>query len=420
MLGRLVWQSFFRAKRRKALALASVAIGVGVASGLIGLVTHMGDLVAQDLRRFGANIIVRPDTKEVPIRYGGVTLGAGSVRLRESDLPRIKRNFWESNILAFAPYLHASVREPSSGKSFVLTGTWFEKKEEESGFVTGVRKASPWWEVEGEWIRDDGNEDTVLLGARLAASLDKGVGDAIEVVREDTRAGFRIVGIVRTGGPEEDQAFTRIGEVQDLLGEPGAVSVVRVSALTRPRPADLKPVERMTLEERERFFCCPYPSNVAAVIEEMLPGSKAEPIAAVTRVEGDLLRKVEAVAAGMGAIAIVGAVLGVLAAMAHTVASRRAEMALMLVLGARPSHVYGQIAVEGAALGLVGGAIGFLLGLGIISIGAAVLGIPAGAPLAVLPLALVISVLVVLGGTLPPTYRVLRCWPIQTLRAEGI
>ena len=128
MLGRLVLQSFLRAKRKKAIAVASVTIGVGVASGLFGLVTHMGDLVAEDLRRYGANILIRPDSREIPIRFGGVTLSAGARRLDESDLPLVKKNFWKHNILTFAPYLYAAVRDPKTGREFVLTGTWFERE----------------------------------------------------------------------------------------------------------------------------------------------------------------------------------------------------------------------------------------------------------------------------------------------------
>lgn len=418
MLGRLVLQSFLRAKRKKAIAVASVTIGVGVASGLFGLVTHMGDLVAEDLRRYGANILVRPDSREIPIRFGGVTLSAGARRLRESDLPLVKKNFWKHNILTFAPYLYAAVRDPKTGREFVLTGTWFEREIE--GATAGVREAAPWWDVRGEWIRDDGSDPSVLVGARLASALEIGIGDELQVDREGRRRSFRVSGIVHTGGDEEERAFTRLGEVQDLLGEPGAVSQVMVSALVTPEPKDVKPRHLMSQAEKERFDCTPYPKNVAQTIQERISGSRAEPIAAVTRVEGDLLRKVEALSVGMGAVAIIGAVLGVLAAMAQAIGARRGEMALMQVLGARRTQVLLQLTLEGSILGIVGGTLGFVLGVALMAGGAAVFGIPLGVPFAVLPLVLITSALVVLAGTLPHAIRALRAWPVGTLRAEGV
>lgn len=420
MLGRLVRQSFLRGRRRKALALVSVTLGVGVASGLFGLVTRLGDVVARDLRRFGANIVVSPDTREVPIRFGGVTLSAGSRRLDESDLTKIRGNFWKHNILAFAPYLYAVVREPRSSREFVLAGTWFHREVGGSDFATGVRETAPWWEIDGEWIQDEEGEGTILVGARLALALGVEVGGLLQVEREGRRGSFRISGLVLTGGDEEDRAFARLEEVQALLGEPGAVSQVMVSALTRPEPSHVKPKELMTAEERERFYCTPYPSNIARTIQERIPGSRAEPITARTRAEGDLLRKVEALSLGMGAMAIAGAVLGVIAAMAQAIGARRGEMALMQILGARRSQVLGQLALEGTILGLIGGVLGFILGATLAAAGAVLLGVPLGVPYSIFPLVLLVSTLVVLGGTLPHALRALRAWPVEILRTEGV
>ena len=421
MLTRLVVQSLVRGRRRKALAVASVAIGVGAASGLFALVTHLGDIVQEDLRRYGANISVRPKTTEVPLRFGGVTLGAGSARLSESDLSGIRENFWKHNILSFTPYLHAAVRDRRTGRAFVLAGTWFERElgEEAEAIVAGVRSVSPWWKVEGEWIRDEGEEAEVILGSRLAAALGVGIGDDVGIERDGKAMSMDVVGIVRTGGPEEEQAFTRLGIVQDLIDEEGAVSEVVVSALTMPEPKDLEPFDRMTPEEQERFLCSPYPQNVAETIEQAVRGARAEPIAAVVRVEGDLLRKMESISIGMGIVAVVAAVLGVLASMSQSIGARRPEMALMQVLGARRSQVFWQLALEGAVIGLLGGGTGFLLGVGLALSGEALLGVPLGVPLAVLPLVLIVSVLVVCAGTIPHAARALRAWPVRVLRAEG-
>ncbi|MCZ6602869.1 MAG: FtsX-like permease family protein, partial [Planctomycetota bacterium] len=93
---------------------------------------------------------------------------------------------------------------------------------------------------------------------------------------------------------------------------------------------------------------------------------------------------------------------------------------LMQVLGARRSQVLGQLALEGLILGLVGGAIGCIIGAVIVAAGASLFGIPMGIPFALLPLVLLISVSVVLLGTLPHAVRALRAWPVRTLRVEGL
>src|SRR5205823_7302506 len=60
MFVRLVYQSFFRQRRRKLLAGAAIMLGVGVATAMIAVATDVGDKMNRELRSYGANIIVYP------------------------------------------------------------------------------------------------------------------------------------------------------------------------------------------------------------------------------------------------------------------------------------------------------------------------------------------------------------------------
>ena len=171
MFLRLVFESFWRQKRRKALAGAAVMLGVSVATAMIAVATDIGDKISRELRSYGANLLVTPQQDSLDLEIGGVNLkppGDGSY-LNESDLPKIRGTFWHNNIVGFAPMLPVQVELGLKGlDQRTLVGTYFLKKLSlgKESFLTGVRVTHPWWTVEGAWPEDD-SED-VLVGERLA------------------------------------------------------------------------------------------------------------------------------------------------------------------------------------------------------------------------------------------------------------
>ncbi len=233
MFARLVYESFRRQKRRKLLAGAAITLGVTVATAMIAVATDIGDKINRELRTIGANLLVTPREDTLDVEIGGVNLKPPSdgAFLNEADLPKIKGTFWHNNITGFAPMLPVNVtlRRDSRTENLTLLGTYFAKqvsfgKEE---FTTGVRSTHPWWKVSGAWP-DDSSRD-VLLGERLAARLSAKSGDQIMVSDRQ----LHVSGILSTGGSEDDQIVAPIALAQEILGKPGAVRRVYVSALTK-------------------------------------------------------------------------------------------------------------------------------------------------------------------------------------------
>src|SRR6516225_6253120 len=155
MFLRLVFESFWRQKRRKALAGAAVMLGVSVATAMIAVATDIGDKISRELRTYGANLLVTPQEDSLDLQIGGVDLKPPSdgAFLNEADLPKIKGMFWRNNIVGFAPMLPVNVDIVASGKSqsTSLLGTYFAKPLTfgKDQFSTGVRQTHPWWRVNG-------------------------------------------------------------------------------------------------------------------------------------------------------------------------------------------------------------------------------------------------------------------------------
>src|SRR5436190_20165589 len=143
MFARLLYQSFFRQRRRKLLAAAAVALGVAVATAMIAVANDIGDKINHELRSYGANIAISAKDAALAVEIGGVRLQPVGAALNEADLPKIKSIFWRNNITAFAPFFSVSVSlqnidrvgpaasagqgERSSATNVELLGTYFSK-----------------------------------------------------------------------------------------------------------------------------------------------------------------------------------------------------------------------------------------------------------------------------------------------------
>src|SRR5260370_607338 len=109
MFFRLLFESFWRQKRRKTVALLSIALGMAIATAMIAMAAGVGDKVSQELRATGANLILTPIEDTLDINLGGVDLKPASegAFIAESDLPKLKSTFWRNNINGFVPFLDA-------------------------------------------------------------------------------------------------------------------------------------------------------------------------------------------------------------------------------------------------------------------------------------------------------------------------
>jgi putative ABC transport system permease protein len=427
MLTRILTRSLIRRRRRKLLSLAAIALGIAAATAVATLALDVGDQVSRELRSFGANIEVVPAADGLPVTVGGVDYrpaGSGAF-LRESDLPAIKSIFWTNNIVAFAPFLYAPAT--LNGRHVVLIGSWFDhpilaaKQQGSSGGQaaagpltrTGLRDLHPAWRIEGHWPSDD-DAGSCLVGADLARDQHIAPGARLAFSSPDSAGGgsgsqltCNVSGVVDTGDAENQQVLAPLAAVQTFAGEPGAVRKVEVSALTKPEDdfARRDP-SRMTPDELERWSCSPYVTSIAYQIAQALPGSVARPVYPVAESEGRILGRIGALMLVIALVALVTACLAVASMMLATVIERREEIGLFQSLGATRARVAAIFLLEGSAIGLAGGAAGYLGGsLLAHRLGSMVFGTPAAIHASLLPAVLVLALAVTWLGSAVPLAR---------------
>ena len=420
MFIRLVYESFRRQKRRKVLAGAAIALGVTVATAMIAVATDIGDKINRELRTIGANLVVTPQEDTLDVEIGGVNLKppTDGAFLSEGDLPKIKGIFWHNNITGFAPMLPVNVSVENGGakQDVTVIGTYFAKQLSfgTEAFATGVRTTHPWWKVTGAWP-DDASQD-VIVGDTLASRLGAKAGDTLNISGRQ----LRVAGILSTGGAEDNEVVAPLNVAQSILGKPGAVKRVYVSALTKPEDAFARrDPKSMSGAVYDRWYCTPYPQAIALQLTEAMSHSHAEQIRQVSQNEGAVLTRIEGLIFLITLAALFASALAVSAAMATAIFERRGEVGLMKALGAGKFAVAAVFFAEAALLAIIGGVIGFGVGsLLAHQIGHSIFNSQISISPVLFPVILAIAVIVTFAGSALAIRRAVTLDPVFALRGE--
>jgi putative ABC transport system permease protein len=411
------------------MALLAIALGMSLATAMIAVGAGIGDKVSEELRSTGANILVTPIEDTLDVNLAGMDLKPAheGAYIAESDLPNLKSIFWEHNILGFAPFLTDQVVFTSTADDQIyrgeLIGTYFDQplRYGKESFSTGVRSVNRWWKVDGEWPPDyPGPKDRppqVLVGRKLAAERNIKPGDVIKANKWQ----LRVIGILDTGGAEDQAVVAPLHAVQEILGEPNRVRRIVVSALTKPEDAFARrDPTRMSPADHDRWYCSPYANSIAFQIREALPGVRAEQIRQVEQNQGKILSQVEGMMLLLTLAALFASALAVSAAMAATILERRQEVGLMKSLGASNAAVASLFFTEAGLLALAGGAVGFLAGAAMAHrIGRTVFGSPIAVHPVILAVVICAALLVTFLGSAGAVRKAMSFDPAVVLRGDA-
>jgi putative ABC transport system permease protein len=403
MYARLLAESLRRGARRKLLALTVVALGTLGTSGLAAVLLASGDRLASEMASYGANIeaVVPPRT----------TLPA-------ERLAALRKIFWQHNIVAIAPFRVARVRLEPAGLVAPVAGTWFDHALG-GDWRTGLPKTRPTLQVAGHWPRE--GQPELVLGRRLAARAHLVPGDGVTLRLGSRSAALWVVGIVTSGGEEEEQGFTSLGALSALTDEGERFERAEVFALTtpeKPRPVD---PARLSPDEYEIWYCTAYPSSIAHQIQEVLPEARVTVLRGVTGATAEVLGRLRAVLIALILVVLLSAAIGVASTMAATFLERRLEAGLLVAIGARRAHVVAFFLTESALLGAFGGLLGGAFGLPFGRwLGGRVLEVQVPWIPEIVPVTVVAGLLLAMLSSFAPVVRALERFPAETLkRATG-
>ena len=149
MFLRLLWESFVRQRRRKALAGIAILLGTTAVTAMLALATTIGDRIHKELAVYGANIVVTPKAEQLAVKVGGIDIKPTTTGtyLKESDLNNLKTIFWANNITGVSPELDVAFTPHTNiSRSTMYQSIWI-------GFSQGNLVRSKVWIVDHRCFR---------------------------------------------------------------------------------------------------------------------------------------------------------------------------------------------------------------------------------------------------------------------------
>jgi putative ABC transport system permease protein len=418
MLMRILGKSLARRKGRIAIAVVSVVMGAAVATALMGISMDVSEQVSSEFRKYGANLMVVPQSDTIQVGFPGVDFGSVTEQgyIEESELWRIMTIFWRTNIFGFAPFLYqvVSAEGNDGAHDVVLTGTYFNKDveilepyapQDPRSFKTGIRQINAWWQAKGDWISDPEDNRSAMVGANVADKLGLAIGDVLTLGYAPDDEGeanmstrdVEVVGIISTDGNEDDQVFVNLQVAQGLTNRTDKVHTVQVSALCTACPVD----------------------TFAVQIEEVLPTVEARTVKQLVSAEMGILDKFQSMMLMVTGVALAASFLGVTTTMTTSVIERRKEIGLMKSVGAEARKIVTLFLSEAAIIGMLGGIAGFAVGTILAYfIGHSVFDTAISTSLVLLPIVIGMSVGVALAASVGPVRRAVAVEPVIVLRGE--
>ncbi|MCL5291533.1 MAG: ABC transporter permease [Actinobacteria bacterium] len=311
-----------------AILLAGLGIGVATVVGLLSVSAAMRNDIQDKIDEYGANMVLTPKSKSLPLSYGGLTLGGFTYDqelLTEDDAAKIRTIKNAANINIVAPKLMGLAEV--NGQRAIIVGARLKDE----------FKLKKWWKVfSGKAPRE---RDEILVGGRAAQTKGLRVGDAVDIGGKR----LKVAGVLgRVGSQEDDLIYMDLKQAQNVLGKPGAVSMIETSAWCKNCPID----------------------EIARQTREKIPGAKTSAVRQVAKSRDAVVDQFFGFAALLSGTMVAVAGLVVFANVLANVRERRREIGIFRAVGYRKRHVLMIILSESILIGLVAGLVGWAIGFG--------------------------------------------------------
>jgi putative ABC transport system permease protein len=329
-------KNMLRRKGKTAFVLIGLVIGVATVVAMVSYVDVMTAEINEKLEKYGANILIVPQTDNLTLSYGGITLGGVSFEMQEiqqAALAKIQTIKNAANVAAVGPMVLGGV--DVGNRRAMLAGVDF----------TSSKVLKPWWRAKGAFPE----KGQIILGSEVARVLDASPGETLVMSGQS----IPIAGILHPTGSQDDQLiFTGLTTAQAILGKPDTVSMVEVAALCN---------------------ACPI-TEMVRQISEVLPMAKVMAIQQVVNGRMETLAQLRSFSFGVSAVVILIGGMVVLVTLMGSVRERKQEIGIFRAIGFRKKHVMRIIFTEAGVISFVAGIIGYGLGITALSGGFQLLG----------------------------------------------
>jgi putative ABC transport system permease protein len=315
----VVTRGLIRRPIRTGLTILGISVGIAAVVALVGISRGFSKSWETGMKARGTDVVVsNMGSSLVPKPF------SASVRDRIAHLPHVD---------ATCGLLVDALSIENAQMIMVSAREW-------GGFSWNNLKL-----ISGRMPRDAA-EPAVILGRTAADVLKKKVGDKIQVETSE----LSVVGIVDGNAwVENGSVILALPIFQEITGNQDKINIIDIRVTPSTSAKDVE----LLCEEINRLV----PEGRAVVASEHISKSEA-------------YRTIQAMSWGTSLLAVLVGVLGVMNTMLMAVFERTQEICVLLALGWRRGRIIRMILWESALLGLLGGAVGVLIG----AVGVEVLG----------------------------------------------
>src|SRR6202140_4923223 len=360
MFWRIVRRLFAAQRGRLLVILLALGASAALTAALLNLQVDARDRLTKEFRVFGANIIVAPrDTK---------SSSADVVTLDESIVDKVRLSLPPHASADSYLYLVASVSAAKSAQpvNAVIAGKRTERIDQ-SAPKSAI--ATP---------RD--NTNLCLVGFKAAQQLNLQPGASLKLQNDKMHESCISEIADSRGDAQDSQIVVNLDAAQRLASLPNKVSLIQLSVPGTPR------------EIRDYI----------ATLTQNIPAADVHGLRQFTDAEAKIYTRVSGLLTATTALVLALTGLCVMAAMTNVAMERKNDVGLMKAIGGSVRRVLRLFLAEAALLGLAGGMIGGAVGIFLsIGLGKAVFGVAARPRLIVYPVAVALTIIVAIISAYP-------------------
>ena len=406
MFFRMLFSAVFRRRSRAAMAVVASLVGAATLFCLAMICIAVPQQMNQEMRAYGANLIVTP---------ADATVSGDKAGIDDAMVEHTGEMVAAKGTAKHATYRYENVRVNAA--PYVMAGV----------NPADVENLNHHWSVEGDWP----SEGKVLVGRDVADAMGLKVGSGMKIAYrasdnaagtseasasaspspQQTRDGrvssdimdtsgteFHVAGIVDTGGSEDSIIYADADDVAKLTGTTRGVDVIEYSV-------DLGGDDLTALVD-----------SINAMTSMHV---KAQQVTKITASDTRIITMLQTLFWIVSLVVLVLTLVGVGTTISSIVSQRRNEIGLRKALGASSKSIGAEFYAESAVYGLVGGLLGTGVGYGFaLALTTAVFQRSLDFNWWLAAASVVLSMLVAVIASVPPVHRATRIDPAIVLREE--